>query len=168
MTDRRRSGPARVGSLLSAAVPRLAGQLVEVRIRNEWRSVMGAEFARHCQPGRLRNGTLELIVDNSPWLQEVTLREAQLRGRLARRFGDAAVRALKVTLGTLAADEGDRPDNRGKAIPTRTGREGPLSEEEARAVEAATGSIRDPELRLSLRRVLAKACVSQRGGGQKP
>ncbi|MFQ5521321.1 MAG: DUF721 domain-containing protein, partial [Candidatus Methylomirabilia bacterium] len=79
MADRTCPSPVRVGSLLSAAVPGLAGQLVEVRIHNEWRSVMSSEFARHCQPGRLRNGTLEVIVDNSPWLQEVTLREAELR-----------------------------------------------------------------------------------------
>ncbi|MFQ5521145.1 MAG: hypothetical protein ACE5FK_07090, partial [Candidatus Methylomirabilia bacterium] len=106
-------------------------------------------------------------VDNSPWLQEVTLREAELRSRLTRRFGDATVRALKVTLGPLIADQGSGPDDRRKASP-RTATEKLLSEKEARAVEATTGSIRDPELRLSLRRLLATACANRQSRGQRP
>ncbi|MFQ5829756.1 MAG: DUF721 domain-containing protein [Candidatus Methylomirabilia bacterium] len=164
MGDRARSGPTRVERLLTAAVPELAGRLLEIQIRHEWPTMMGAEFARQCQPARLRNGTLDLVVDNSPWLQEVKFREAELRARLARRYGERAVRSLRVFLGTLAPERGALR-SRAAVPPPKPSSEAPLAEEDTRMVETATGAVRDPELRAVLRRLLVKACRNRPGQG---
>jgi predicted nucleic acid-binding Zn ribbon protein len=41
-----------------------------------------------------------VIVDNSPWLQELTLREGELLARLQARYGTAAIKALHLRLVT--------------------------------------------------------------------
>lgn len=150
--------PTPVGSLLGSAVPPLAERLLEERIRREWRSLSGPEIARRCQPKELRSGTLEIVTDNSPWLQELALRESELLARLARRYGIEAVRALRFSLGAVSA-EPHIPPRRG-----RSSRERPTAPE-SQMIDAAVSLIADPELRGSVRRLLEKACVAHRARG---
>lgn len=146
--------PSPVESLLGAAVPQFAERLLEARIRREWRDLVGHQIARRCLPGELRSGTLTLIVDNSPWLQELALREPELLNRLASRYGPDTVRSLRPTLGALPPEPVARlPERavRSKRRPTA---------EEMRMIDAAVTLIADRELRDSARRLLAKACVA--------
>ena len=162
MTGKIRSrDPTPVGSLLRTAVPKLAERLLEVRIHREWRELVGPDMARRCQPGELRSGTLDLTVDNSPWLQELALREAELRSRLTSRYGPDAVRSLRLTLGTLGAEPAEPPRRgaRRKDDPTA---------EEMRMIEAAVSLIPDPDLQVSARRLLEKACVAVRARTSTP
>jgi len=153
--------PTPVGNLLGAAVPTLRGRLFEVRIRREWRELVGAEIARRCQPVELRNGTLELIVDNSPWLHELSLREAELLSRLGERYGREAVRALRFSLGTLPPEPAGHPG--------RSGRSGArLAPEDAQMIEAAVALIPHPELRAAARRLLEKASLSAKAHAAAP
>ncbi len=147
--------PTSVGSLLGTAVPKLAERLLEERIRRDWRQLLGPEIARRCQPKELRNGTLRVTVDNSPWLQEVALREAELLSHLTRRYGPNAIRSLRFSLGALSADPpvSPRTGMRSKDRPTA---------EESRMIEAAVALISDPQLQVSARRLLEKACVALR------
>lgn len=159
--------PIRVGNLLTAAYPKLAERFLEARIRREWRQLVGPEIARRCQPGELRDGTLELTVDNSPWLQELGLRAAELLSRLIHRYGADAVRSLRLSLGTPRAEpvesDGHPRHRRGsgersEARPTAKA----ITAEETRDIEAAVALIPDPELRVLARRLLEKACVASR------
>lgn len=147
--------PTPVGSLLATAVPKLAERLLEERIRRDWRSLVGPEIARRCQPRELKNGALEVTVDNSPWLQELALREAELLSRLIRRYGADAIRSLRFSLGALSPEPPTPPRKsmRSKDCPTA---------EESRMIEAAVALIADPELQHSARRLLGKACVAVR------
>lgn len=150
--------PTPVGSLLGTAVPTLAERLLEERIRREWRSLTGPEIARRCQPKELRNGTLEIITDNSPWLQELALRESELLARLARRYGTGVVRALRFSLGAVSTEPRGLP-RRG-----RSSRERPTATE-SQMIDAAVSLIADPEIKGSVRRLLEKACVAHRTRG---
>ena len=89
------------------------------------------------------------MVDNSPWLQEITLRAADIVAALAREFGPETVRALRVTLGRLEPDPA--PAASPEAHPGRR-----VSDEERRAIEAALAPITDRALGESLRRLLVK------------
>src|SRR5438093_9397974 len=97
----KRSAPSAVGEILPRAVPGLADYLVEQDIKREWRRLVGPDVARRCQPGALAGECLQVIVDNSPWLQEMTLRTPEVVAKLSARFGNR-VRSLRVTLGTVA------------------------------------------------------------------
>jgi hypothetical protein len=149
------SEPTRVGTLLGAVVPQLADRMLEVQIRREWRSLVGTEIARRCQPGELRGGILQLVVDNSPWLQELALREAELLSRLTERYGGGTVRSLRFSIGVLTPDAA-APDRR------RAGSHDRPTDEERSMIEAAVMSIPDPDLQARARRLLERACVAAR------
>ncbi len=150
-----------VGSLLRAVVPKLAEPLLRDRIRRDWRQLVGPEIARRCRPRELRAGTLELTVDNSPWLQELALREAELLSRLTRRYGPDGVRSLRFSLGTLPPAPA-APRGRGVR---RTDRP---TAEEMQMIDAAVTLIPDRELQRSARRLLQKACVAARAWTDRP
>lgn len=161
--------PTPVGNLLGVAVPALAERLLEARIRREWRQLIGPEIARRCRPGELRNGALELIVDNSPWLHELVLREAELLSRLSDRYGSHAVRTLRLSVGTLGPEPAGLPGHaRTYAVGAgaRRGSSGRpeerLSPEEAEMIEAAVTPIRHAELQVAARCLLEKALIAAR------
>src|SRR5215470_2583439 len=97
-----RRAPRRVADLVASAVPQISARLQETRIRSRWSTLVGREIARRTQPGRLEHGCLSITVDNSPWLQELTLRQAELTTRLAATFPE--IRSLRFAVGTLAAE----------------------------------------------------------------
>jgi predicted nucleic acid-binding Zn ribbon protein len=92
-----RSRPVRVGELLVQAVPQLRERLLEVEIRQVWPSVAGPELGRRSRPGELKGGILSVAADNSPCLQELGLRSAELLAALQARYGQT-VTGLRFTL----------------------------------------------------------------------
>ena len=149
--------PVRVGNLLTAAVPALAERMLEEAIRRDWTQTAGPEAARRSRPGALRQGTLEVSVDNSPWLQELTLRSAAIVAALRKRHGPAVI-GVRFALGS------GRGDADAAARPARAGAEAPqrrLTVEESRLVDAAAGQVPDPALASSLKRLLTKDLLAR-------
>ena len=157
MGTRRGRNPVRVGNLLTAAVPALAERMLEEAIRREWAQTAGPEAARRSRPAALRQGTLEVSVDNSPWLQELTLRSAAIVAALRKRHG-SAVTGVRFALGSGRgdADTATRPARAGTEVPQRR-----LTVEEARLVDAAAGQVPDPVLASSLKRLLTKDLLAR-------
>jgi predicted nucleic acid-binding Zn ribbon protein len=147
----KRQGPRAVGDLLVTAVPELQDRLVEARLCAAWPALVGADAARRSRPQGLSNGCLNVVVDNSPWLHELTLRSGELTPRIASRF--ESIRTLRFTLGRLdgAAEAPAAPET---SRPPR-----PL------LADAAVASIRDPDVRAAARRLLgaARRSALQRG-----
>ena len=143
-----RSAPPRaVGELLVSALPQLEDRLLVHRMRRTWRSLVGTELARRAQPQALVNGCLSIVVDNSPWLHELTLRAPELTATLQTAF--PAVRTLRFSLGAAATEE---EAAEARPLPRR-----PLSQDDSRAIDAAAAAISDPALAASARRLLARA-----------
>jgi len=144
----KREGPRAVADLLVSAVPELRERLFAERIRRAWSTLVGPDVARHARPQSIANGCLQVIVDNSAWLHELTLRAAELTDRVAARF--ESIRSLRFTLGHLegAGEVSARP-------PTRPSRV--LDPDDVREIDASVAPIRDPELRAVARRLLGTA-----------
>lgn len=151
----RGESPRPVGDLLVTAIPQLAERLVEHRLRRAWPSVVGHEVARRAQPLALSGGCLHVVVDNSPWLHELTLRGAELTDRLRRH--SAAVRSVRFTLGRLPEREAQAP------APLAT--LPPLTPADVAEIDAATAAIKDDGLAAAARRLLAKAWRSSSARG---
>ncbi len=139
--------PRIVADVLAAAVPRIAERLPEYHIRKAWRALVGADVARRARPQSLTNGTLHVVVDNSPWLAELTLRAAELTARLHAEFD--AVRAVRFSLGTPEAEPAPRAERRE--------RRAALGDDDRRDIEAAASAIADPALADAARRLLTTA-----------
>ncbi|PYM49615.1 MAG: hypothetical protein DME16_08385 [Candidatus Rokuibacteriota bacterium] len=153
-----RRNPVRVGSLLTSAVPALAERMLEQTIRRQWADIVGPDAARRSRPASLRQGTLEITVDNSPWLQELTLRAGTIAAALAARHG-AAVTAVRVTMGAAVAPASDEVSREGRAI-SRS-----LTDAERGIVEATARPIADPVVASSLRRLLTKDLLARGKSG---
>ena len=104
-----RTGPVRVGDLLVAALPELRDRLLEETLRADWSRLIGPDLGRRSQPGRLKAGVLEVTVDNSTWLQEMTLRSSEVVAKVRPRV--PSVTALKLVLGALPPAAVRRPDD---------------------------------------------------------
>ena len=141
------SPPRVIGDLLLSALPQLGPRLAEHRLRRAWPSVVGPEIARRARPGTLNGGTLTILVDNSPWLHELTLRAEDLTRTIAARF--PAVQSLRFALGTLEAAE--REGTKGNPKPV------PITDADRAEIDAAAAAIPDPTLAATARRVLTTA-----------
>lgn len=140
--------PRAVGELLVSALPQLEDRLLVQRMRRGWTAAVGTEIARRTRPHTLVNGCLTIVVDNSPWLHELTLRAAELTERLTAEF--ATVQTLRFSLGAAEAAE--------PVVPTRPmPRRSRLTEDDTRAIDAAAAAISDPALAASARRLLERA-----------
>jgi hypothetical protein len=130
------------------AVPELGDRLVAVQLRSAWSTLVGADAARRSQPRSLTNGCLHVVVDNSPWLQELTLRARELTMRIGSRF--ASVRTVRFTLGRLDATAATAAPAEGPASRS-------LDSDDIREIDATVASIRDPDVRAAARRLLGTA-----------
>lgn len=143
----KRPAPRAVGDLLLGALPQLNDRLAEFRIRQAWSAIVGRDLARRARPDGLIAGTLRVVVDNSPWLHELTMREAELTAKIRDRFPD--VKALRFTLGAVA--DGPVTEAPAKARPV------PLTEADRADIEAAAAAITDTTVADAARRLLVTA-----------
>jgi hypothetical protein len=154
----KRSAPRAVGDLLLNAVPQLEDRLLVERLKRTWGALVGPDVARRARPQALNNGCLHVVVDNSPWLHELTLRSAELTARLHAEV--ASIQSLRFSLGAALVEDA--------LPPARPAPRGPrLTEDDTRAIDAAAAAISDPALAHSARRLLARAWGDQ-PRGQEP
>lgn len=144
----KRGTPRVVADVLISAVPQLSDRLPEYHIRKAWVALVGPDMARRTRPQSLANGCLHVVVDNSPWLHELTLRAAELTERLGAQT--PAVRSLRFTLGTLETEPRSRPEPRERR-PTA------LTDDDRRDIDEAASAISDPALADVARRLLTTA-----------
>lgn len=142
------SAPRAIADVLLSALPQLSERLAEHRLRRDWAAVAGPEIARRARPGGLRAGVLTLVVDNSPWLHELTLRSAELTARLAARV--PGLRALRLQLGPL---EGGLDEAEATPRPTPLA----LSAADRADIDAAAAAITDATVAAAARRLLTTA-----------
>jgi Dna[CI] antecedent, DciA len=138
--------PRRVGELLVSAMPQLQDRLLVQQLRAEWPALVGHEVARRTQPQALANGCLQVTVDNSPWLHEMTLRAPDVAARVGAQF--PAVRSIRFSLGLPPAEE---PPPAARPAPVT------LVDDDRRAIDAAAAAISDRDLAASARRLLTRA-----------
>src|SRR5438552_4314067 len=143
----RAAAPRSVADLLVSAVPDLRDRLLEHRIRRAWPAVAGGDAARRAQPRSFADGCLTVVVDNSPWLHELTLRSDELTRRLAERFG--GVQSLRFIAGKV---EGEPASGRAGVPPPA-----PLDIEAQREIDMAAAAIPDPGVAAAARRLMTKA-----------
>jgi predicted nucleic acid-binding Zn ribbon protein len=150
--------PRAVGDLLADAVPQLAERLAELRLHRSWVAVVGSDIARRTRPGSLVEGCLTVLVDNSPWLHELSLRQPELLARIRARCD--SVRVLRFTVGSLGSDP--------EAAVTHERRPAPaLSERDRREIEEATATISDTVLAATAQRLLTRARLAAGASGSR-
>jgi hypothetical protein len=139
--------PRAVGELLSSALPQISDRLLALRIRRMWPSIVGRDVARRARPDAWSGGTLRIVVDNSPWLHELTLRAGELTTKVRERFPE--VQGLRFVLGALETE--------GMSASAELPRAVPLSAADHADIAAAAAAISDSALAEAARRLLVTA-----------
>jgi len=124
-------------------------KLREYRAWQVWEQVVGAQIARHARPLRLREGVLEVRVDQPIWMQQLQLMAPQILAKLNRVLGEELIRSIFWRRGKLenreSAADTDPP---AKPLP-------PLDEQSQERILQATSTLTDADVKSSLASLLA-------------
>lgn len=96
-------GPKPIGNILSELMARRGYARVQSGRAYEtaWREAAGELVAEYTRVGALRRGTLEVVVDNSTLVQELTFQKPTLLKLLTRLLPDEPLEDLRFRVGTL-------------------------------------------------------------------
>jgi hypothetical protein len=139
--------PRAVGDLLSSALPQISDRLLALRLRQAWASIVGPSTACRARPDALSGGTLRIVVDNSPWLHELTLRGGELTTKVRERF--PSVQVLRFVLGAVEAEAASGAAKVPRAVS--------LTAADHADIDDAAGAIADSVLAAAARRLLVTA-----------
>lgn len=144
---------AAAGALLAELLQQagLADKLHAYESWRVWDEVVGPQIAAHARPARIRDGVLEVRVDQAVWMQQLQLLKPKILIRLNERLGGEPIADIFWRRGRLE----ERP------AATPTGNERPwlertLDEAEQARIEAAVAPLADDELRARLRAILVR------------
>ena len=141
--------PVAVSDLLGAIMRGTPTEkrLVEGRIWLVWDDAVGKTISSHAQPASFREGTLTLVVDSAPWMQQLNFLKRDLIAKVNEQVGQDLVTDIYMKAGRIhavAPVETPKPKRR------------ELSEAEQSWVREQAESVTDPELRAVFERLIRR------------
>jgi predicted nucleic acid-binding Zn ribbon protein len=120
-----------------------------------WQEIVGSQLAKQTQPEYLKDGVLQVRVENSVWLNHLRFLGEELRQKLNQELPSLEIKELRFRQGTLdKVQSGPPPTGSHAASSSERDAEPrqPLSQEQQRLLD----TISDPELRRDLETLLTK------------
>lgn len=145
--------PASAGDLIQQVLQQrgLEGKVEEYRAWQVWDEVVGPQIARRARPIRIRDGVLEVRVDQPVWMQQLQLLKPRILTRLNAALGKELLRDLFLRRGAI-----DQAPTQAATEPPPAWLQIQLSEADHREIETSLAAIADPELRAGLRALLRR------------
>ena len=142
---------ATMGSLIVDMLQKrgLEDKVREYRTWQIWDETVGPQIAARARPVRIREGVLEIRVDQPVWMQQLQLMKPKILGRLNERLGGGILKDLFLRQGRI-------PPPPVLAPPPKPPEwlDQPLSDADRDEIETALGTLDDSELKERLRRIL--------------
>jgi predicted nucleic acid-binding Zn ribbon protein len=93
--------PKPIGNVLAELLARRGYARVESAgaCGEAWQQAAGAQWAKRSRAGRVRRGVLEIWVENSTLVQELSFQKTRLIKKLAELLPDEKIRDLKFRVG---------------------------------------------------------------------
>lgn len=144
---------AKAGDLLDSLLQGwgLNERLQQYRAVLIWDEVVGPQISARTRPERIRDGILEVCVDQPVWMQQLQLLKPQLLARLNTQLGDSPLRDIFLKRGKITGSTAT-----GAAPATPSWRTMALSGEEESELRGLLAGIDDQELRRGLESLLVK------------
>lgn len=139
------------GTILSSVAKQLGleTRLVEVRIQQQWPTLVGEPISSHTWPVQIRFHKLYLLVENSVWLQQLTFLKPALLAKLNAEAGSELLTDIVLRVGEIPsqkpADEPTPPAPQPAAA----------SEKELAEFASHAAAIQDPSIRQRFREVIS-------------
>lgn len=139
-------------SILSGLAKRLGleSRLVELRLQQRWREIVGEPMASHTWPVQLRFKKLYLIVRNSVWLNQLTFLKPALLLKLQAESGTGVVTDIAFRVGEIPGE----PEGASGTLDTDLG--STRSDTSWAELVSHTAMIQDPSIRERLREVISR------------
>lgn len=155
---------AKAGDLLGSL---LAGWGLDERLQQYralvvWDEVVGPQIAARARPEKIRDGVLEVCVDQPTWMQQLQLLKPQLLAKLNTQLGDSPLREIYLKRGKVTA----RTTAAGKPAPPAW-RKMVLAPEEEQELRTLLTGVSDEELRRELESLLTKQLKLTKTKNQK-
>ncbi len=115
-----------------------------------WEEVVGPQIAARTRPIRIREGILEVNVDQPTWMQQLQLMKPKILAQLNAQLGKATIKDLFLKRGKVHV----RADK--QAEPPPIWRMVQLDESEKAQIDELVKGIEDPELRHEMEKFLTK------------
>jgi hypothetical protein len=126
-----------------------------------WQEIVGDKIARQSQPESLRDGVLQVRVQNSAWLHHLRFLEGELRCKLNKELPSLEIKELRFRQGSLEEVEPveSSTSHEKKPVPqSHKEQPTPLGPQQLRLLQSLT----DPELRRDLESLLRKQLARSR------
>jgi len=143
---------ARAGDLVDKLLKGLGldERLHQSRALIIWEDVVGPQIAARTRPVRIREGVLEVNVDQPTWRQQLQLMKPKILAQLNAELGKATIKDIYLKRGKVNV----RAEKQGEPPPAW--RMVQLDESEKKQVEELLTAIEDPELHDEMERFLLK------------
>jgi hypothetical protein len=128
----------------------LDDRLQQYRALIIWEEVVGPQIAAHTRPVRIRDGILEINVDQPTWMQQLQLMKPKILAQLNAELGKATIKDLFLKRGKVNV----QVDHKVEAPPAW--RMVQLDENEKQHVAELLTGINDHELRKEMEKFLVK------------
>ena len=166
MKSTRRPGmqkAARAGDLIDKLLAGLGldDRLQQYRALVIWEAVVGPQIAARTRPVRIRDGILEVNVDQPAWMQQLQLMKPKILARLNSELGKASITDLYLKRGRV----NQRPDKEPER--PQAWRMVQLDEGERQQVAGLLTAIKDSELRAEMETFLLKQMRLIKAGNEK-
>lgn len=125
-------------------------RLQQARALVIWDHVVGPQIASHTKPSKIRDGVLEVCVDQPTWMQQLQLMKPQILRKLNAELGESPLKEIFLKRGKVTARSAP---NDAVIMPWKTIK---LAEEEKKEVAELLNSVEDPDLRRELEKYLSK------------
>lgn len=124
-----------------------------------WDEVVGPQIAARTRPVRIREGVLEVNVDQPTWRQQLQLMKPKILAQLNAELGKATIKDLYLKRGkvNVRAEKQKEPPPAWRMVQ--------LDESEKKQVEDLLTAIEDPELHDEMERFLLKQMRLLKAGG---
>lgn len=129
----------------------MEGKIEEYRTWQIWDEVVGPQIARRARPIRIREGVLEVRVDQPVWMQQLQLLKPRILARLNQALGKELLRDLFLRRGTI-----DQAPTQAAVEPPPAWLQIQLSAAEQAEIDNSLTAIDDPEVRASLAALLRR------------
>jgi len=134
-------------------------KLKQYRAWQVWEQVVGPQIASHARPLRIRDGILEVRVDQPIWMQQLRMMAPQILQKLNAALGEELIRELFWKRGRMPDPEPASPTDAGPPRAT-------LSADELAAIDAQLEALPKGEIREAMRRVRIRQAELEKGTGE--
>lgn len=124
------------------------------QVFDAWEQAVGAKIARHSQPKRFKDGTLWIAVDNSTWMQQLSLLSEEICGKVNRALEAPMVQKVRFQLGEITTQSGSKK-KKSNAPPEWLNTE--LNTQQENEIDHVLSTLPDKDLKKSLKSLLTKS-----------